>query len=74
MQAHEPYVPIASMAARCGESGLRAGMSKGLNIASCMVFKKIHDSTILSHHFHSIPARKNSNNVLLTSVDHHKDV
>ena len=48
------------MASRMGDTGLRAGMSKGLYIASCMVFKKIHESTTLSHHLFSIPAEKTS--------------
>ena len=60
------------MTTRRIEIGMRALISYGSYTASCIVFKKIHDSTILSHHFHSIPGRKKSNNVLLTSVDHTK--
>ena len=33
-------------------------MSKGLYMASCMVFKKIHNNTTLSHHLFSSPAKK----------------
>ena len=50
------YVSRAVMTLRLGEKGVRAGISKGSYKASVIVFKKIKQSIVLSHHFHSIPA------------------
>lgn len=44
------------MTLRLGETGVRAGISKGSNNISVIVFRKIKQSTVLSHHFHSIAA------------------